>query len=67
MIHLYKAGGDWTCGQTGEKYTIKAVNEDQIDVMVKSGWKRTLKKCFDKRGRQPQAQAPLGGPINEQV
>lgn len=41
MIHVFKAGGDWT-SPDGVAYTIKAVSAESVNKYLDDGWKKTL-------------------------
>ena len=45
MIHLYKAGGDWSTAD-GKKYTIKAFHQNEVKQLMADGWYRSLNECF---------------------
>lgn len=41
MIHVYKAGGDWTT-KDGVAYTVKAIDKDKRREFLDNGWKASL-------------------------
>ena len=41
MIHVFKAGGDWT-SPDGVDYTVKAVGAESVNKFLADGWKKTL-------------------------
>lgn len=43
MIHVYKFGGAWAT-VSGIGYTIKPINEADLQAHLKSGWKATLEE-----------------------
>ena len=45
MIHIYKAGGDWT-DKNGRAYTVRSVNAKDVSALVAGGWFKSLDECF---------------------
>lgn len=57
MKHIYKAGGIRKT-ESGAEYSIKAVNDNECEVLLKKGWVLTIEEVEPKaKAEKPKAKA----------